>query len=82
MGQLLKRWGSCTKKSNNECQLEDHYTPMSIVNYVVVHELCHLRKPSHSPAFWILFKGAHFKDYLMSQWGLNIGQIDVLPVPK
>ncbi|MBU7010970.1 MAG: hypothetical protein HXS46_09790 [Theionarchaea archaeon] len=27
-------------------------------------------------------KGTHFKDYLMSQWGLNIGQIDVSTCTK
>jgi predicted metal-dependent hydrolase len=26
--------------------------PRAVLEYVVVHELCHLRRPDHSPAFW------------------------------
>ena len=30
--------------------------PMSLVDYVVAHELCHLSRPDHSPAFWTLLR--------------------------
>ena len=52
----LKRWGSCTKNGRVNFNWKIIMAPMSIVDYVVVHELCHLREPSHSSAFWILLR--------------------------
>jgi len=52
----LKRWGSCTKNKMVNFNWKIIMAPMSVVDYVVVHELCHLRKPSHSPMFWILLR--------------------------
>lgn len=36
--------------------------PLSLVDYVVAHEVCHLREPDHSPAFWHLL-GVVLPDY-------------------
>lgn len=52
----LKRWGSCTKNGILHFNWKIIMAPMSIVDYVVVHELCHLRKPSHSSDFWTLLR--------------------------
>jgi predicted metal-dependent hydrolase len=52
----LKRWGSCTKEGIVNFNWKIIMAPMSVVDYVVVHELCHLRNPSHSSAFWILLR--------------------------
>ena len=52
----LKRWGSCTKNKVVNFNWKIIMAPMSVVDYVVVHELCHLREPSHSSPFWILLR--------------------------
>ena len=46
------RWGSC--HSNGEIQFNWMIiiAPNHIVDYVVVHELCHLKEHNHSPKFW------------------------------
>ncbi len=46
------RWGSCSGKGNlnfNCCLMR---APEEILDYVIVHELCHRLEMNHSPAFW------------------------------
>lgn len=45
-------WGSCSGKRNLNFNWHLVLTPPEILDYVVVHELCHLREMNHSPAFW------------------------------
>lgn len=52
--KLKSRWGSCSQKGNVNFNWLLVLAPMEIVDYVVVHELCHLLHPNHSPAFWEL----------------------------
>lgn len=46
------RWGSCSSKGNLNFNCLLMLCPPDIRDYVVVHELCHLRELNHSPAFW------------------------------
>ena len=52
--QYKARWGSC----NNRGQLSFNYlllmTPDWVIDYVVIHELCHLKHLNHSRQFWLL----------------------------
>ncbi len=45
-------WGSCSGKRNLNFNWHLVLTPPQILDYVVVHELCHLRQMNHSQAFW------------------------------
>lgn len=45
-------WGSCSGKRNLNFNWHLILTPIEILDYVVVHELCHLKEMNHSKAFW------------------------------
>jgi predicted metal-dependent hydrolase len=46
------RWGSCSAKGKIDINWKIIMAPNRIVDYVVVHELCHLIHYDHSPKFW------------------------------
>lgn len=46
------RWGSCSSKGNLNFTYRLSMAPHPVMEYVVVHELMHLRIRSHSQAFW------------------------------
>lgn len=48
------RWGSCSSSGSVSLNWRLVLTPIHIVDYVVAHELCHLKIPNHSPEFWRL----------------------------
>ena len=48
------RWGSCSAKGYIDFNWKIIMAPHPIVDYVVVHELCHLKQYDHSPKFWKL----------------------------
>jgi predicted metal-dependent hydrolase len=46
------RWGSCSSKGKVDFNWKIIMAPNRIVDYVVAHELCHLKHHDHSPKFW------------------------------
>lgn len=47
-----KRWGSCDTAGNLRFNWRIVQAPMALVDYVVAHEIVHLRHPEHTKAFW------------------------------
>ncbi|MDH5917760.1 M48 family metallopeptidase [Vibrio splendidus] len=50
--EFKSRWGSCTPYGDLEFNWVIVMAPNRVVDYVVVHELCHLIHHDHSPQFW------------------------------
>jgi predicted metal-dependent hydrolase len=47
-----RRWGSCNERGELRLNWRLVGAPLSLVDYVIVHELCHLRWRDHSARFW------------------------------
>ena len=52
--RMARRWGSCSRNGTITLSTELIKTPLHCIEYVILHELCHLRVHDHSPAFFRL----------------------------
>lgn len=54
--QVSSIWGSCSHKSNLNFNRKLVMAPHEVVDYVVIHEVCHLVHHNHGPHFWALVR--------------------------
>ena len=73
ISKLKTRWGSCGKNGDIRINLLLVIAPKPVLEYVVVHELCHLKQRNHSEDFWLLV-GELLPDYMKSkEWLMKHG---------
>ncbi|HIJ59800.1 MAG TPA: M48 family metallopeptidase [Nitrospirae bacterium] len=51
-----KRWGSCSSKGNLNFSWRLIMAPLTVIDYVVIHELAHIEVKNHSKRFWNIVK--------------------------
>ncbi len=54
ISRARSRWGSCSADNRLAFSWRLMMAPPSVIDYVVVHELAHIREKNHSPRFWSL----------------------------
>lgn len=60
--KLAKRWGSCSPDGRLLMNVDVVKLPLGCIDYLLIHELCHVRIPNHGPRFWRLL------DRCMPEW--------------
>ena len=50
--KMSKRWGSCTATNKIMLNIEAIKLPYTLIDYLITHELCHIKVKDHSKKFW------------------------------
>jgi predicted metal-dependent hydrolase len=67
---MKTRWGSCGPRNDININWLLAFAPETVLEYVVVHELCHIRERNHSMAFWSLV-AKHLSNYAQERRWLH-----------
>jgi predicted metal-dependent hydrolase len=59
LSSALGRWGSCNARREVRLNWRLMQAPQHVIDYVVAHEVAHLRVMSHSPRFWKVVEALH-----------------------
>lgn len=72
------RWGSCSSKGTISLNWRLIMAPPEVLDYVIVHELCHLKEHNHSKRFWQLVE-SHCPDFKSLRHWLKINACSLRP---
>lgn len=68
--EMTSRWGSCTEAGTINLNLKLMQVPKEYIDYVIVHEMCHLIEYNHSKRFYLLL------DQVMPDWRTRRKQLN------
>jgi predicted metal-dependent hydrolase len=74
---LKNRWASITKNNDINLNVNLIKAPPEIIDYIIIHELCHFKIKGHSYNFWNLLR-RYFPDYPKFIKWLNINRKNLL----
>ena len=69
---MKSRWGSCTALGMVILNLMLIQAPKDLIDYVIIHELCHLKEHNHSLAFYALL------EHVLPDWQVRRKQLNQL----
>lgn len=72
------RWGSCSTSKNLNFNLRLALAPVEISDYVIIHELAHLKYPDHQGDFWNLVQSAYPNFKSARKWLKQNGNLLVI----
>ncbi|MBZ0316057.1 MAG: M48 family metallopeptidase [Anaerolineae bacterium] len=72
--EMKARWGSCSAKRSISLNLKLIHVPKDLIDYVVLHELCHLKELNHGPKFYALL------DKVLPDWRDRKRHLDGMPL--
>lgn len=70
------RWGSCSSQGNLNFNWRLMMAPPEVIDYIILHELCHLKQMNHSRQFWQLVE-SHCPGYQTQETWLTRHQGDM-----
>lgn len=62
------RWGSCSPEDNLAFSFRLVMAPRNVVDYVIIHELMHIKEKNHSGRFWALMEAAMPEYQIHRRW--------------
>jgi len=71
---MQKRWGSCTETGVITLNLKLIQVPKALIDYVIIHELCHLKEHNHSHAYY------HLLDRVLPDWRARRDELNKVKV--
>lgn len=67
---MKSRWGSCSADRNLNFNFRLNYLPTELMDYVIIHEFCHLKEMNHGENFWKLVE-LYCPDYILKRRALK-----------
>lgn len=51
---INNRWGNCSKENKLSFHWKIMLAPIAVIDYIIIHELCHIKYKNHSPLYWTM----------------------------